>query len=31
MDLRLFERFSDQAVRDVFWHLPQVSRLLVGS
>jgi glycosyltransferase involved in cell wall biosynthesis len=31
MDLRLRERFSDQAVRDVFWHLPQVSRLLVGS
>jgi glycosyltransferase involved in cell wall biosynthesis len=26
---RLQERFSDQAVRDVFWHLPQVTRLTV--
>lgn len=25
---RLRERFSDQAVRDVFWHLPQVTRLM---
>jgi glycosyltransferase involved in cell wall biosynthesis len=25
---RLRERFSDQAVRDVFWHLPQVTRLI---
>lgn len=31
MTLRLNERFSDQAVRDVFWRLPQVSRLLAGS
>lgn len=31
MRLRLDERFSDQAVRTVFWRLPQVNRLLVGS
>jgi hypothetical protein len=27
---RLRERFSDQAVRDAFWQLPQVSALVVG-
>jgi hypothetical protein len=24
---RLHERFSDQAVRDTFWHLPHVTEL----
>lgn len=31
MLLRLQERFSDQAVRDVFWHLPQVTSLIAES
>ena len=31
MLLRLQERFSDQAVRDVFWRLPQVTSLIVES
>jgi glycosyltransferase involved in cell wall biosynthesis len=31
MLLRLHERFSDQAVRDVFWRLPQVTSLTVES
>jgi len=31
MLLRLQERFSDQAVRDVFWRLPQVTQLVVES
>ncbi|WP_397450229.1 glycosyltransferase [Pseudomonas sp. NA-150] len=31
MLLRLHERFSDQAVRDVFWHLPQVTSLIAES
>ncbi len=30
MLLRLRERFSDQAVRDVFWRLPQVTSLIVA-
>ena len=28
---RLHERFSDQAVRDTFWHLPQVTDLTAGA
>jgi glycosyltransferase involved in cell wall biosynthesis len=28
---RLHERFSDQAVRDRFWHLPQVTRVVADS
>ncbi|MFJ4141747.1 glycosyltransferase [Pseudomonas sp. NPDC089734] len=31
MLLRLRERFSDHAVRNVFWHLPQVTRLIAES
>jgi len=31
MLLRLQERFSDQAVRDVFWRLPQVTSLIAES
>lgn len=31
MLLRLRERFSDQAVRDVFWRLPQVTSLIAES
>jgi glycosyltransferase involved in cell wall biosynthesis len=31
MLLRLQERFSDQAVRDVFWRLPQVTQLVAES
>lgn len=31
MLLRLRERFSDQAVRDVFWRLPQVTSLVAES
>jgi glycosyltransferase involved in cell wall biosynthesis len=31
MLLRLHERFSDQAVRDVFWRLPQVTSLIAES
>jgi hypothetical protein len=31
MLLRLRERFSDHAVRDIFWRLPQVTRLTVQS
>ncbi|RMV39983.1 Glycosyl transferase, group 1 protein [Pseudomonas savastanoi pv. phaseolicola] len=31
MLLRLRERFSDHAVRDVFWRLPQVSSLTAGA
>lgn len=31
MQQRLHERFSDQAVRDVFWHLPQVTSLIAES
>lgn len=31
MLLRLRERFSDHAVRDIFWRLPQVTRLTVKS
>ena len=28
---RLHDRFSDQAVRDTFWHLPQVTDLTAGA
>jgi hypothetical protein len=31
MLLRLRERFSDHAVRNVFWRLPQVTRLVAES
>lgn len=31
MLLRLQERFSDQAVRDVFWRLPQITSLIAES
>ncbi|WP_246765745.1 glycosyltransferase, partial [Pseudomonas syringae] len=31
MLLRLRERFSDHAVRNVFWRLPQVSSLTAGA
>ncbi|MDB6145743.1 MAG: pimB 1 [Pseudomonas sp.] len=31
MLLRLQDRFSDHAVRDVFWHLPQVTSLIAES